>query len=84
MMKLFPLACVTLAALAACASEPEPQPDAAVIERAELANSVASDAPKLEKADRLPKLEKADRLVAAVDRADPDRLAGPAEALLAR
>jgi hypothetical protein len=75
MMKRFALAAAACAALAACAAEPEPQPDPALIERVALANSAAADAPKLEKADRL---------VAAVDRADPDRLAAPAEALLAR
>jgi hypothetical protein len=75
MMKRFGFAGVMIAALGACASEPEPQPDAALIERVALANTAAAEAPKLEKAGRI---------VAAVDRADPDRLAAPAEALLAR
>jgi hypothetical protein len=73
MMKRLGFACVTLAALAACASEPEPQPDPALVAR--VAEAAAPEAPKLEKADRI---------VAAVDRSDPDRLAAPAEALLAR
>jgi hypothetical protein len=76
MMKRFGFACATFLTLAACASEPdEPQPDPALVERIALANTAAPDAPKLDKADRL---------VAAVDRSDPDRLAAPAEALLAR
>jgi hypothetical protein len=74
MMKRFGFACVTLALLAACAAaEPEPQPDPALVRR------VAEAA-----APKAPALEKADRLVAAVDRSDPDRLAAPAKALLAR
>ena len=73
MMKNIGFACFAL--LAACAAEPEPQPDPALVERIALANTAAPDAPKLDKADRL---------VAAVDRSDPDRLAAPAKALLAR
>ena len=76
MMKRFGFACVTFAALAACAAEPEPaEPDPVLVERLALANAAESAAPKLEKADRI---------VKAIDRADPDRLAGPAERLLAR
>jgi len=71
MMKRLGFACVTLALLGACAAEPEPQPDPALVER--VAEAAAPDAPKLDKAERL---------AAAVDRADPDRLAEPAEALL--
>ncbi|HEX8620811.1 MAG TPA: hypothetical protein VF718_02490 [Allosphingosinicella sp.] len=61
--------------VAACAAEPEPEPDPALVERIALANAAAPEAPKLEKADRI---------VAAVDRSEPDRLAGAAERLLAR
>jgi hypothetical protein len=78
MMKRFGFACVTIAALAACAAEPEPalpQPDPALVERLALANDSAAEAPKLDKADRL---------VATVGRTEPDRLAGAAETLLAR
>ena len=76
MMKRFGFACVTIAALAACAAEPEaPQPDPALVERIALANSADPDSPKLEKAEGIVKV---------IDRADPDRLAAPAAALLAR
>jgi hypothetical protein len=76
MMKRASFACFTFAALAACAAEPEvPQPDPALVERLALANTAAPDTPKLEKADRI---------VTAVDRSEPDRLAGAAERLLAR
>ncbi|MFL6845669.1 MAG: hypothetical protein ACJ8ER_12395 [Allosphingosinicella sp.] len=75
MMKVFGFACATFGALgaAACGRAPEPTPDPALIQR--LAEVAAPEAPKLEKADRL---------VAMADRADPDRLAGAAEQLLAR
>lgn len=63
------------ALLAACAAEPEPQPDPALVERVALANAAAPAAPKLGKADRI---------VKAIDRSEPDRLAGAAEALLER
>ncbi len=75
MMKRFAFAGAPLALLAACAAEPEPQPDPALVERIAAANTIAPGAPSLDKADRL---------VAAVDRSDPDRLAAPAAALLAR
>ena len=75
MVKRLAFACLAATGLAACAAEPEPQPDPALVERIALANTAAPETPRLEKADRL---------VAAVDRADPDRLAAPAEALLAR
>jgi hypothetical protein len=77
MMKRFAFACAASATLAACAAapEPEPQPDPALVERVALAGTAAPDAPELATADRV---------VAAVDRSDPDRLAAPAEALLAR
>jgi hypothetical protein len=67
-----------LAALAACADEPEamPRPDPALIEQIALANSSANGASA--------KLEKADKLVAAVAHVEPDRIAGAAEKLLAR
>ena len=67
------LAFAAAAALAACAAEPEPQPDPALVER--VAEAAAPERPKLATAERL---------AAAVDRADPDRLAAPAEALLSR
>lgn len=76
MMKRLVLACLAAAGLAACSAEaPEPQPDPALVERIALANTADPDAPKLEKADRI---------VAAVDRSEPDRLAGAAERLLER
>lgn len=75
MMKKFGFACLSLAALAACAAEPGPEPDPALVERIALANAAAPDSPKLDKAGRI---------VKAIDRSDPDRLAAPAEALLAR
>jgi hypothetical protein len=75
MMKRFAFACATLAALGACGRAPEPQPDPALVEHLALASTADPD---------LPKLEKADRIVAAVDRSEPDRLAGAAERLLAR
>ena len=69
---------VPLAALSACADEPEalPPPDPALIERIAVANSAESETPE--------KLEKADKLVAAVAPVEPDRVAGAAEKLLAR
>jgi hypothetical protein len=73
MMKRFGFAAAISAALGACAQAPEPQPDPALVQR--VAEVAAPEAPKLEKADRI---------VAAVDRSEPDRLAAPAEALLAR
>lgn len=75
MMKRFAFAAAALAALAACSEAPEPQPDPALVERIALANTADPDSPKLEKADRI---------VAAVDRTEPDRLAGAAERLLER
>jgi hypothetical protein len=75
MMKRFAFACATSGALAACAAEPEPQPDPALVERLALANAAAPEAPKLDKAEGI---------VKAIDRSDPDRLAAPAQALLAR
>lgn len=75
MMKRFGFACAICAALAACGAEPAPDPDPALVERIALANTAAPDSPKLERADRI---------VKAIDRSDPDRLAAPAEALLAR
>lgn len=75
MMKKLAFAGAAVAVLAACSEAPEPQPDPALIERIALANTASPDAPKLEKADRI---------VKAIDRSDPDRLAAPAEALLAR
>lgn len=75
MMKRFAFAAAALAALAACSEAPEPQPDPALVERLALANTADPDAPKLEMADRI---------VSAVDRSEPDRLAGAAERLLER
>jgi hypothetical protein len=69
------LAFAALPLLAACAAEPAPEPDPALVERIALANGAEPDSPKLEKADRI---------VKAIDRSDPDRLAAPAEALLQR
>ena len=78
MMKKPAFAFAPLALLAACAQEPEalPQPDPALIERIEEANSAEAGAPE--------NLEKADRLVAAVAHVEPDRVEGVAEKLLAR
>ena len=73
MMKRLGFAFLSIASLGACAAEPEPQPDPALVER--IAEAAAPEAPKLRKAERL---------AAAVDRSEPDRLAGAAEALLAR
>lgn len=75
MMKRFGFACATFAALAACSAEPAPEPDPALVERIALANTASPETAKLAKADRI---------VKAIDRSDPDRLAAPAEALLAR
>ncbi len=75
MMKRLAFAAAAGAALSACAEAPEPQPDPALVERIALANTAEPEAPQLEKADRI---------VKAIDRSDPDRLAAPAEALLAR
>lgn len=75
MRKRLVFACLATAGLAACAAEREPEPDPALVERIALANAAEPQAPKLEKADRI---------VAAVDRSEPDRLAGAAETLLAR
>lgn len=75
MMKRFGFACASLSALAACGSAPEPEPDPALVERIASANNAAPEAPKLDKADRI---------VKAIDRSDPDRLAAPAQTLLAR
>jgi hypothetical protein len=77
MMKRFGFVCVTIAALAACseAPAPVPEPDPVLVERIALANAAEPGSPRLEKADRI---------VKAIDRAEPDRLAAPAEALLAR
>ena len=75
MMKRPAFACLAAAGLAACSAQPQPEPDPALVERIALADAAAPEAPKLDKADRI---------VAAVDRSEPDRLAAPAEALLAR
>jgi hypothetical protein len=77
MMRSFGFAGAAIAALAACADSPEPPPsaDPALVEKLAVANNAAPEAPKLDKADRL---------VAAAARTDPDRLAAPAESLLAR
>jgi phosphoglycolate phosphatase-like HAD superfamily hydrolase len=81
MMKMFGFAAVTASALAlsACSraeAEPKPDPRAveALVERLE-----AGGAP----AEVVEKVAKADRMIVAVDRSDPDRLAGAAERLLA-
>ena len=73
MLKRLAFACAAAAALTACGVEPEPRPDPELVER--IAEAAAPEAPKLAKAERL---------AAAVDRSEPDRLAGAAEALLER
>ena len=77
MMRRLGFACVTAAALAACADSPAPPPraDPALVERLAVANSAEPETAKLGKADRL---------VAAAARTEPDRLAGAAETLLER
>lgn len=67
-----------LAALTACADQPEvvPRPDPALIERIAEANMAEPEPPE--------KLQKADKLVAAVAHVEPDRVEGVAEKLLAR
>lgn len=75
MMKRLAFACAAAAGLAACSGQRQPEPDPALVERIALANAAAPAAPELGKADRI---------VAAVDRSEPDRLAGPAAALLSR
>lgn len=69
-------------ALAACGhakAEPQPAPDARVIERlAAAGESPSPEAPAPEK------LEKADRIVTVIDRGDPDKVGAAAERLLAR
>ncbi|HEX8573328.1 MAG TPA: hypothetical protein VF759_11320 [Allosphingosinicella sp.] len=76
MMKRFGFASVTALALAACSAEPEPvRADPALVERLALANVAEPESPKLETADKI---------VGAVDRVEPDRVAGAAEKLLAR
>ncbi|HYW14991.1 MAG TPA: hypothetical protein VE891_02410 [Allosphingosinicella sp.] len=77
-MKKLAFALAPLAALTACAEEPEslPTPDPALIERIAVANTVRTEA--------VEKVEKADKLVAAVAHVEPDRMAGAAEKLLAR
>jgi ABC-type hemin transport system substrate-binding protein len=67
-----------LAALSACADEPEavPRPDPALVERIAVANTAETEAAE--------KLGKADKLVGAVAHVEPDRVAGAAEKLLAR
>ncbi len=75
MMKRLAFALAAAAGLAACGAPPPIEPDPALVERIALANTASPEAPRLETADRL---------VAAVDRSEPDRLAGAAAALLAR
>lgn len=75
MMKSLAFALAAAAGLAACAASPEPEPDPALVERVALANTAEPEAPGLGKADRI---------VKAIDRSEPDRLAGAAEAMLAR
>ena len=85
MMKRFGFAAVTASALAlsACGrAEADPKPDPRAVET--LVDSLEAEAPPppVEKAQE--KLAKVDRIAVAVDRSDPDRLAGAAERLLAR
>ena len=84
MLKRNSFAAVTLfSALAACSSQadPLPQPDPAKVERLVMSLEAQEAAPPAAMAE---KLAKAERVVAAVDRSEPDRLAGAAERLLAR
>jgi hypothetical protein len=70
-----------LLALWACADAPQPPPaDPAKVKQ--LVASLEAEAAVPTEVDE--KLKKADRIVAAVDRADPNRLNGAAERLLAR
>lgn len=77
MLKIFSFACVTFCA-SACTSQPEPQPDPHQVERLVASLKDPAEAP----AEVQEKLAKADRIVATVDRAEPDRLAGAAERML--
>ncbi|HEY0113544.1 MAG TPA: hypothetical protein VGB59_10395 [Allosphingosinicella sp.] len=82
MVKAFSIPLLALAAsgLSACASEAEPQPDPADL-KILLASLETEAAPPGEVQE---KLAKADSVVAAIDRTEPDRLAGAAERLLAK
>jgi hypothetical protein len=76
----FVVALGAVAALSARSPDPEPQPDPAQVERLLASIEAEQAAPDAVQE----KLAKADRIVTAVDRSDPDRLAGAAERLLAR
>ena len=81
MMKNFAFTLFTAAGLAACAgSEPEPQPDPRQVELLVASLDVQPTPPP----EVQEKLGKAERFVTAVDRSDPNRLAGAAERLLAK
>ena len=81
MMKSFSFAAVTAFTLGACANaEPEPQADPrAIVQLVASLDEAAAPPPAVQE-----KLAKADRIVTAVDRSEPDRLAGAAERLLAK
>lgn len=84
MMKLLGFAAVTALPLllSACGrAEAEPQPDPRHVEQ--VVRSLEAEAPAPATKVR-EKLAKADRIVGAVERTDPERLAGAAERLLAR
>ena len=80
MMKNFALVLFAAAGLAACAGEaPEPAPDPRQVELLVASLDVKAPPPEVQE-----KVAKADRIVTAIDRSEPDRLAGAAERLLAK
>jgi hypothetical protein len=84
MLKINHFVPVTFAcALGACSvgETTEAEPDPAAVEQLVMSFEAAEESPPAKVEE---KLAKAERVVAAVDRAEPDRLAGAAEQLLAK
>jgi hypothetical protein len=81
MMKNLAFTIAAASALAACGrAEADPQPDPRQVELLVASLDVEPTPPP----EVQEKLAKADRIVTAVDRSEPDRLAGAAERLLAQ